>query len=471
MKQDSTSFPAQQNAQLRLERLLEVPIDALMVVDERGEIVMVNAQMAQMFGYRREDFIGKAMDFLMPEHFRARHEKHHEGYYADPHARPMGSGLELLALRKNGDEFPVQISLTPLETDGRTLIAAAIRDVSDSKRAEQALRESERRVALHVEHTPLAVLEWETSTGLITAWNPAAERIFAYRAQDLIGKRAVEVLVPVAAKEQLEPIWKGIFDESSLRTTQRNLTADGRTITCEWYNTAVRNEAGEVVRVAALALDITSRQRALEALLTAQEAERGRISRDLHDEVGQSLTAILLGLNELSDLSETERLEPLKALTAKTLEDVRRISRDLRPALLDELGLKAALGRSARELSAQSGVAIDVLVRLPEHLDQHTSIVIYRVVQEALTNVVRHANAENASVIVTASATWIQLIIEDDGKGFDPSKVSTGKHFGLAGMRERLELLGGSLHIESSSGRGTTLSARLPLSSRAVGKH
>jgi len=456
--------PSPPLTQLRLERLLEAPIDALMVVDERGEVTMVNAHMVQIFGYSRDELLGKHMDFLIPERFRARHEHHHESYYADPHARPMGTGLDLLALRKDGSEFPVQISLTPLETDGQTLIAAAIRDVSDSKRAEQALRESERRLALHVEHTPLAVLEWETAGQKITAWNPSAERIFGYAAQDLIGKRSVDILVPDERKTQLEPLWRGQFDERNLRSTHHNLTRSGQTVICEWYSTALKDETGQTVRVAALVLDITARQRALEALLTAQEEERGRISRDLHDGVGQSLTATLLGLNELGSALGPERLEPLKRLTAQTLDDVRRISRDLRPALLDELGLKAALGRFARELSSQSGVDIDVLTRLPEHLDQSTRIVIYRVVQEALTNVVRHARAEHTSVIVTADEARIQLVVEDDGQGFDLSEVSTSKHVGLAGMRERLELLGGSLHIESAAGRGTTLSAHLPLS-------
>ncbi len=572
-------------AEAKFKRLLEAPIDALMVVDERGVIAMVNAQMALMFGYTRDELIGQRMDFLIPERFRTRHEGHHRNYFANPHARPMGTGLELLALRKDGAEFPVEISLTPLETDGRTLISAAIRDVSEHKRAEakvarlgrvlesslneiylfdaetlhftlvneggrrnlgysmvelraltpvdlepefskerfenlirplrtgeqaallfntlhrrkdgthyptevhlqlfkdekpplfaavilditervtaeRALRESENRVALHVEHTPLAVIEWDVKSFVLTAWNPAAERIFGYRADEVVGKKTTDLLVSKEVKEQLSGVWQGQFEAGGYRSTNRNITKGGRIITCEWYNTLLKNDLGETVRVAALALDVTARQRALEALLTAQEEERGRISRDLHDQVGQSLTAMLLNIKRLEERPGEGKLGHLRELTSKTLEDVRRISRDLRPALLDELGLEAALGRFARELAAQSGVAIDVLARLPERSPRNVEVVIYRVVQESLTNVVRHAEAENASVIITAERERVHLIIEDDGKGFDLAKLSTTDHVGLAGMRERLELLGGSLRIESTLGRGTTVSARVPL--------
>lgn len=574
-------------AEAKFERLLEAPIDALMVADERGMIAMVNAQMESMFGYTREELIGKHMDTLVPKRFHDRHGHHHKTYYANPHARPMGMGLDLFALRKDGSEFPVEISLTPLETDGQTLISAAIRDVSDYKKAElqvsrlgrvlesslneiflfdagtlkftlvnrgardnlgyseeelaaltpidlkpdydkesfeallqplrsgeqsnlqfnsvhrrkdgttypvevnlqlfkdekpplfaaiildtsereqaaQALRESERRVALHVEHTPLAVIEWDTKTRLITDWNPAAETIFSYRADEVLLKHTIDLIVPEDFKSQLEPLLSGVFDEDSFRSTNQNVTKDGRIITCEWYNTLLRDDSGKVRRVAALALDVTMRQRALEALLTAQEEERSRISRDLHDQVGQSLTAMLLGITALSEDPNEARLEHLKTVTAQTLEDVRRISRDLRPALLDELGLEAALGRSARDLSAQSGVSIDVLARLPERLERNAEIVIYRVVQEALTNILRHAEARHASVIITAGDDRVHLLVEDDGKGFNVDNLSTTDHVGLAGMKERLELLGGSLRIESSRGRGTIVSARLPLRS------
>jgi signal transduction histidine kinase len=206
--------------------------------------------------------------------------------------------------------------------------------------------------------------------------------------------------------------------------------------------------------------DTSDRKRVLEALISAQETERGRISRDLHDQVGQALTALILGL---SSAQSVEDYTHLKALASATLEDVRRISRDLRPALLDELGLEAAIKRFCRELAETKGFKVDVLVRIPEDLHQDIEIVIYRVVQEALTNVIRHAEASHASVVVTKHAANIQIIIEDNGHGFDPASPAINTHLGLAGMRERLELFGGSLTIESTLRKGTTVSGRLPI--------
>ncbi|MFO8149515.1 MAG: sensor histidine kinase [Trueperaceae bacterium] len=211
------------------------------------------------------------------------------------------------------------------------------------------------------------------------------------------------------------------------------------------------------------------RSRLLRALLTAQEEERGRIARDLHDQIGQSLTAMLLGLDR-----QLERLDPsgdgahgelrrLRGLTAVTLADVRRIALDLRPSVLDELGLAAALRRFARELHERYGIAVTVLVEVPERLSRQVETVLYRVAQEALTNVVRHAQAAEASIVVTVSRGSVQLVVEDDGVGFDPAALAPAERIGLIGMRERLELLGGSLRLESAPGSGCSVHGRLPL--------
>jgi len=211
------------------------------------------------------------------------------------------------------------------------------------------------------------------------------------------------------------------------------------------------------------------RSRLLQALLTAQEEERGRIARDLHDQIGQSLTALLLGLDR-----QLERLDPadadlhgdwrrLRRLTAVTLADVRRIALDLRPSVLDELGLAAALRRFTRELHERYGITFTVLVEVPERLSQQVETVLYRVAQEALTNVVRHARAGEASVVVTVAGGSVQLVVEDDGVGFDPAALAPAERIGLIGMRERLELLGGGLRLESAPGDGCSVHGRLPL--------
>ncbi len=205
------------------------------------------------------------------------------------------------------------------------------------------------------------------------------------------------------------------------------------------------------------------RSRLLQAFLTAQEEERGRISRDLHDQIGQALTGILLGLDQNLDRPDAHSLTQLKELAAVTLADVRRIALDLRPSVLDELGLEAGIRRYARDVHERYGLDVSVLVNLPSRLDRQEEVVLYRVVQEGLTNIVRHATARHGSVVVTSYNSYVQCVVEDDGVGFRPEALLPGEQVGLMGMRERLEVLGGSLRIESELGQGTALYARLPV--------
>lgn len=205
------------------------------------------------------------------------------------------------------------------------------------------------------------------------------------------------------------------------------------------------------------------RSRLLQAFLTAQEEERGRISRDLHDQIGQALTALLLGLDQNIDRPDSRSLQQLKELTSVTLSDVRRIALDLRPSVLDELGLEAGIRRYARDIHERYGLDVSVLVNLPGRLQHQEEVVLYRVVQEGLTNIVRHARARRGSVVVTSYNSYVQCVVEDDGTGFDPDALLPGEQVGLMGMRERLEVLGGSLRIESVPEQGTALYARLPV--------
>lgn len=205
------------------------------------------------------------------------------------------------------------------------------------------------------------------------------------------------------------------------------------------------------------------RSRLLRALLTAQEEERGRISRDLHDQIGQALTAILLGLDKSIEHADPAELKRLKELTSVTLGDVRRIALDLRPSVLDELGLEAGVRRYARDVHERYGIDVSVVATLPHRLSKQEETVLYRVAQEALTNVVRHAEAQNVSVVLTAGQRLVRLVVEDDGCGFDPDKLLPVEKVGIMGMSERMELLGGSLSVESRRGGGTTVYARLPV--------
>jgi signal transduction histidine kinase len=217
---------------------------------------------------------------------------------------------------------------------------------------------------------------------------------------------------------------------------------------------------------AAVAVDLSERtaRDALRRVVDAQELERRRLARELHDETGQALTSILLSLKALEERLEGEdaraAAHEVRELVVSTLQDVRRLAVELRPSALDDFGLVAALERLTQSFSEQTGIAVDFEAALPERLPEEVETALYRTVQECLTNVVKHARAGRVSVLLRRRNGSVAAVVEDDGTGFDPALGREGG-FGLVGMRERLALLGGRLEIESGD-RGTTIAAEVP---------
>jgi signal transduction histidine kinase len=214
---------------------------------------------------------------------------------------------------------------------------------------------------------------------------------------------------------------------------------------------------------AALALDLSERvgREAVRALLEGQELERGRLSRELHDETGQALTSILLGLKLLEQQVGKEPVAQIRALVGSALADVRRLTVELRPPALDDFGLAAALERLTSVVAARSGLNVQLEVGTGSTLPPEYETALYRIVQEGLTNIVKHADASSVSVVVAFTASSVRTVIEDDGVGFRIEDVREGA-LGLVGMRERVSLLDGRFDIESAPGAGTTLVIDLP---------
>jgi chemotaxis family two-component system sensor kinase Cph1 len=210
----------------------------------------------------------------------------------------------------------------------------------------------------------------------------------------------------------------------------------------------------------------------LERLVNVQEAERRRLALNLHDHLGQQLTALRLTLSALRDAKNvpdrTSRFETVERMVAQLDRDVDFLAWELRPAALDDVGLQAALGEFTRQWAAANGVAADYhhtgvdAARLPPEVESH----LYRIVQEALNNISKHAQATHVSVLLERKANELTLIVEDDGCGFEVgdelSRLRKGG-MGLAGIRERTALVGGESELESTPGEGTTLFIRIPV--------
>lgn len=246
--------------------------------------------------------------------------------------------------------------------------------------------------------------------------------------------------------------------------------------------TKMEQSATEFARTThALSADIAAssvaeaERRALQRqLAAAEEAERGRISRELHDQLGQHLTAITLGLHEVASLlpsqsAARERLGAIQELATLLTRDARYLAIELRPPELDDIGLESAVASYVEQWSQRYGVAVDLqshgVVRF--HYAGDIASAVYRIVQEALTNVARHARASQASVIIEHADDELRLIVEDNGRGFDVEptlkRARDAHRLGVVGMQERASLVGGALTAESTQGKGTTIFARFPL--------
>jgi signal transduction histidine kinase len=260
----------------------------------------------------------------------------------------------------------------------------------------------------------------------------------------------------------------------------KQLTAAARAI-------AAGRPAAEVPREAFNAMNSALDQAAVEraerrklqdrfvgAVIDAQEDERKRVARELHDGTSQSLTSLIIGIKNVADVAESglvkARVEELRDVAVEALDEIHSLATRLRPPVLDDLGLAAALERYVEDCRARFEIRIDLVTlgRL-ERLPVEVETAVYRIVQEAMTNVIRHARAENVGVVIERHSHLLRVGVEDDGQGFDPADVSGSGHLGLVGMRERAELLGGVMKIESLAGIGTTVTIEIPFPASHAG--
>ena len=240
------------------------------------------------------------------------------------------------------------------------------------------------------------------------------------------------------------------------------LTADGR------FGSDDLRITEQFALRAAVAVDLSERvaRDALRRVVGGQELERQRLARELHDETGQALTSILLGLKGVEDAKDEEALRSaaanLRELVVATLQDVRRLAVELRPKALDDFGLVPALERLVETFGEHTGIEVQLEAQLgAERLSSEVETTLYRIVQEALTNIVKHAEARTVSILLVRRGQRVTALIEDDGRGFDVAEARV-EGLGLVGMRERVGLIGGKLRIESSTGSGTTLAVEVP---------
>lgn len=258
-----------EGAEERFRGLLEAAPDAMVIVDDMGTIRLVNAQTEALFGYRREELLGQPVELLIPGRFRAHHVQHRDGYAANRQVRPMGAGLELHGLRRDGTEFPVEISLSPLETADGLLVSAAVRDVSDRRRAEERINE----LAALVESSQDAILA-KTLDGHITYWKAAAQRLYGYTRDDVMG-RHVSLLAPSERRHEIDALMDQLRDGERIEHFETlRLTRSGCLLDVDITLWPTRSPDGTVIGACAIVRDISDRKRAEAELTVLYEQQR-----------------------------------------------------------------------------------------------------------------------------------------------------------------------------------------------------
>jgi PAS domain S-box-containing protein len=341
------------------------------------------------------------------------------------------------------------------------------------KRLEEMLHQH----ALLIELSYEPIFVWDLDKGIVM-WNRGSEDLYGFAKIEAIGR---------VSHELLQTVFPGSFEQyhTSLLRDQRwsgellHTTRDRREVIVESRHQLI--EAGGRWLVLETNRDITSRKQAEEAqrrllgrLVTAQEDERQRISHELHDRMGQHLSVLLLGLEVVEACvqalpSARQRIRKLRELTNHLGQEVHNLAWTLRPPDLDNEGLETAIKNYVEEWSQLCGIAVEVHSRgfMQGRLPSHIETTLYRIMQEALTNVLKHARAKNVSVLLERRRDHVLLIVEDTGKGFDVETVlgmPRGQgNLGVIGMQERTVLIGGTLDIESTPDTGTTVFVRIPL--------
>ena len=321
-----------------------------------------------------------------------------------------------------------------------------------------------------------------STDGKITDVNKATELVTGASREELVGTNFSDYFTkPKTAGAG----YQKVLAEGLVRNYPLTIRHVSGRLTEVLYNATVyRDEDGKVKGVFAAARDVTEsraaeqeRKKLLRRLAEAQESERGRISRELHDQLGQELTALKLGLRLVKNRvpprhAVRQSVTQLEQLTDNLMQEIHRLAWELHPASLDDLGLEAALRRYTAEWAERNSISMDFDSNGMEigRLARELETALYRITQEALTNISKHAKAKKVSVLLTCRSGQMSLIVEDDGAGFDAETVFQGSgakpgRLGLLGMRERVRLAGGTIDVESAAGTGTTVIVRIPLGS------
>ena len=463
----------------RYRQVVELSPYGILIVQD-GRVVSANPAARRLVGaVDPDDLLGRSpFDLFHPESQASAHERIGPLLFDEPIATVVS--IEEKIAGSGGTPIDVEVTGTVFEDTHGRAVQLILRDITQRKRTEAALRESEERLTLAFAGAQEGVWDWNLETGGV---------VYSARWKEMLGYADDEIEPHVSAWERLlhpedkpraQQVNEGVARgerayEGEFRLRHKN----GHYVYVLSRGYPVRREpGGPVVRIVGTHFDLTERKRAdaerartelLARLVFAQEDERRRIAREMHDQFGEQLTALALGIAALKQSCADQprlraQVDALDVVARQLDRDVDQLVWQLRPTALDDLGLRAALSNYVQDWSQRVNIAAELHSSglLDDRLASEVESALYRIAQEALNNVAKHARASHVEVILERRPDHVLLVVEDDGVGFDAANAGTGNQgFGLMGMQERAALVGATLQIESTPGQGTTIIVRM----------
>lgn len=481
--------PALRPGEAQFQAVFEGAAIGIALVDATGRPVKSNRAMQEILGYTEAELATmKFTEFTHPEDIRADLELY----------QSVVSGLrdhyqiEKRYIRKDGQVVWGRLTISPFHSRDlmKRLVIGMVENITARKTAEAALRESEESLRATIENTPNVAVQWYDDQGRVIFWNRASENIFGWTAAEAHGKtrdqlildsgesaRFMKDLLEIARTGKPVPPTEFTFhrrDKSMgfcVSTLFRIPCAGSHCFVCMDVDISPRKKAEQSLREIQ-ERELRSREHFTRALIDAEEQERERLAAELHDSLGQNLSIInnnayLASLHPGLPPAVAENLKAISRATAETIAEVRQLVLNLRPLQIEQLGLTDSIRELVDKIARTGSMSLDYRVEdIDDSLEGNSATHLYRIVQEALNNLLKHSGARHATFKIERDIHTVRLRIQDDGRGFDVERALAGCGFGLKSISERAQMLNGNLRLNSSPGAGTELIVEFPVVER-----
>ena len=468
-------------SEVNVRTLMECNPQFVVGVNADQNIVIATGSTEKTFGYRPEELIGQPLQLLIPENARELHAEYQNAYFANMQSRPMGIGLDFEARRKDGTTLPVEIALSVINMPEGAIAVAFGNDVTERRRMMDLLRQREQELVTVLNHTTDAIARFGRDLSYKYV-NERLEKETGFQRGTMVGKTPGELGIPQPVVDIVTRAVRSVFETGQPTAAELTYPSPGGVTNWETRFIPELGKHGAVQSVLSVGRDFTDRKRleqvtqvraeeiqALAAsLMTAQEEERRRVSRELHDQICQQLGSLAIEIGEFAKQplpEETQsRLRAFQGRVVATSEESRHIAYRLHPSVLDDLGVVASLRSLCRAFSNEIKIAVELsTVALPSSVPRELASCLYRVAQESLQNVAKHASAKHVWFALTSRNKILTLSIADDGVGFNLEAVKGRGGLGLVGMEERARLVNAKLSIRTQPGHGTRIALEVSL--------